>query len=495
MDSLLIKEAKKLVDYSHEVGIKPYIYLEQITYLIFLKLIDEGVFEKNRSGDEKLVMEEEVYYDQASRYEWKNWVDKPREELADFLRNEVFPFMSSLENEERIINEVFNNAKLQIESPEVLHGIVHIINSINFSEAEYNDRVNFFDYLVNYLLRDRDWQLAQYWTPRDVSKLIVELIKPNENSNILDPSCGSGTLLAEFLDFYRDKNQATFSVTGVDLSRSMIRLTLLNLLMRNVLNANIYRADFLRSNGGLRDDILQKKFDIIVADPPLKEIIPKEEVREGLADYSKRAEILYLNAINQSLTENGIAAVILPDSFLFSPMKDYLFTRREMINSNQILGIISLPKGAFSPHHSISLNLLIFRKGSSQSENKIWFYELDQNDRHRLSIRDQDFDSQYGEIIELWSEYRNTEYNNPPGPKASEQLDVVDQEPHFWWASQDQIRQNDYDLTFNLYRPLVSKEYETKAPMELMGEIKVLSEQINKELSKLEVKVSDLSND
>lgn len=469
MNSDLQNKLHKILDLSKKADIKPNVFLEQVVFMIYLKLIDEGVFTKNSSKDK--VNEEEIFYDQAERFKWSNWISKPEGEIKDYLKNEVFPFVSSIDSKGEILAEVFNNSAFQIESKIIVHKLLEIIDSINFLNLSYDDRTQILDYLTQHLLFNRESRLGVFPTPRLISKFIVELIKPNGNESIFDPGCGSGTLLTEFYD-YNLKNYISSAGNakyhGVDISRSMIRLSILNFILRGANNFDFYRADFVREQGGLRDKTIKKNYDIIVADPPLGVVIPKDEVRDSLNGNFKKIEALFLRAILQNLSGDGIAAIILPDNFLFSKMPDYENLRVSMLENNQIFGVISLPKSAFI-HHGVNLNLLMIKKEPSNIRGKVWFCDLS-----KRKLKD---GTSFNDVINLWNEFKVSNYSNPPGPKANSVVESS-KEINYWWADKDQLIKNEFDLTLNLYRPIIEKDQDYRSPNEIIDQIQQLNKKI-----------------
>lgn len=482
MNSDLLKKLHKILDLSKKTAIKPNVFLEQVVYLIFLKLIDEGVFTDESNHDK--VNEVEIFYDQAERFKWRNWIDKSEGEIKDFLKNEVFPYFSSIDNKGKILAEIFNNSTFQIESEAIVHQLLSIINSIDFLNLPYDDRVNLLDYLTTHLLLNGKSQLGNYPTPRIVSKFIVELIQPQGNESIFDPGCGAGTLLTEFYNFNHKNHISTAENAqyhGVDISRSMIRLSILNFILRGAYNFDFYRADYIREQGGIRDITIENKFDIIVAEPPLGIVIPKDEVRDSLDKNIKKIEALFLNAILQNLSNDGIAAIILPDSFLFSNMPDYRELRISMLEKNQIFSVISLPKSVFV-HYGVNLNLVIFKKNPSRNTRGVWFCDL--------SKRKKNVESSFEDIIELWEKFKVSNYTNPPGPKANSVVKSKE-ELLYWWADKEKIINNDFDLTLNLYKPILEKNDEFDPPYQLIENVKKLNKDVEVSIEKL---INDIKN-
>lgn len=485
MNTDLNNKLRDILDLSKKTGLKPNVFLEQVVFLIYLKLIDEGGFTETLYHDQ--VSEGEIFYDQAERFKWKNWINKPEGEVKGFLKNEVFPFISSVENKGEILAEVFNNSTFQIESETIVLELLKIIDSINFLELQYDDRIYLIDELTENLLYNRGSRLGVFPTPRLISKFIVELIQPQGNESIFDPGCGSGTLLTEFHDYNRINHMPEYGNAqyhGIDISRSMIRLSILNFILRGAYNFDFYRADFIREQGGIRDKSLEKEYDVIVADPPLGFVIPKDEVRESLNVNFRKIEALFLNAILQNLSEIGIAAIILPDSFLFSKVLDYRSLRVSMLEKNQLLGVISLPNSAFI-HHGVNLNLIMVNKEPIRKNGKVWFCDLS-----KRNITDK---NSFNDVTDLWKEFKASNYSNPPGPKANSVFESSN-EIDYWWADKEQIKKNEFDLTLNLYKPIIETDQDYKSSHDLIDQIQQLNEKIEYRIEELFDRIKNRSS-
>ncbi|MEX2347744.1 MAG: N-6 DNA methylase [Balneolaceae bacterium] len=477
----LEEQIKVLTDLSKKVSLKKHVYLEQIVYLVILKMIQEGIFnEKNKKQNN----DDKSYIEQINRYTWDYFIDKKEDDLIEFLRNDVFPFYANSDSNNWIIDEVFNNAKFHIEKSDILERILSTIDSISFIDLNEEESSFIMEKLVNELLEIRDLGLGQYSTPRSLAKLITNLIAPKTGMKVLDPSCGTGTLLIEIFKHIRQKDSKSNisrDLFGIDISRSMVRLSLFNFLLRGETNVNIRRADFLRNQGGVSDNIINQKFDLIISDPPLKGFVPIEELRSEFDPITSQTDQLYLQEIVRLLDENGIGVVMLPDSFLVSRTKGVKYLKMLLFKeSYRVLSVISLPRGLYS-NISISLNLIVFSKRKSTDESKVWFYEFDET--ISKSQADSDFDVAARDLLELWNAYRSSGYFTPPGINSESTIEK-ENSPKYWWASYKQLRENDFDLTFNLHKPK-KREVPKKSVKELLGEISQLNKQVEQAFSEL----------
>jgi type I restriction enzyme M protein len=178
----------------------PVTYIEQISYLIFLKLLDEE--ESNRELQARLTSKENgpsLYPQQAVRYRWQKWRFKSGTDLRDFLRDEVFPYMASLVKEEPQVAEYFRDAVLEIVDPNVLKQVVDEIDGIEFRKLGPDVKGDIFEYLLTHL--GQAALNGQFRTPRQIRAFMVAMVDPDLGDTVYDPACGTGGFLIDTVDY------------------------------------------------------------------------------------------------------------------------------------------------------------------------------------------------------------------------------------------------------------------------------------------------------
>ena len=177
----------------------PVTYIEQISYLIYLKLLDEE--ENNRELQTRLSggNGRSLFPKQAKRFRWSEWRFKSGVELRDFVRNEVFPYMASLVKEEPQIAEYFRDAILEIVDPNVLKQVVDELDSIDFRKIGTDVKGDIFEYLLTHL--GQSALNGQFRTPRQIRNFMVEMLEPDIGDTIFDPACGTGGFLIDTLEY------------------------------------------------------------------------------------------------------------------------------------------------------------------------------------------------------------------------------------------------------------------------------------------------------
>ena len=201
MDQIIRKKLDRITNILFGGGVNnPITYIEQISYLIYLKLLDEAENERELHGKLTNGNGKRLFPGQSERYRWSKWRFNSGEKLRNFLRDDVFPYMSTgLLKDEPQIAEYFRDAVLEIVDPNVLKQVIDEIDAINFRRLGPDEKGDIFEYLLNYL--GQSALLGQFRTPRQIRSMMVELIDPDFGDTIYDPACGTGGFLIDSLEY------------------------------------------------------------------------------------------------------------------------------------------------------------------------------------------------------------------------------------------------------------------------------------------------------
>jgi type I restriction enzyme M protein len=201
MNQELRRKLSKMTDDLWAGGVSnPITYIEQISYLIYLKLLDEE--EASRELKERMTGSgngHRLYPGQAERYRWSKWRFKSGAELRDYVRDEVFPYMASLVKEEPQIAEYFRDAVLEITDPVVLKQVVDEIDGIQFAKLGTDVKGDIFEYLLTHL--GQSSLNGQFRTPRQIRTMMVEMLDPDLGETVYDPACGTGGFLIDYVEY------------------------------------------------------------------------------------------------------------------------------------------------------------------------------------------------------------------------------------------------------------------------------------------------------
>src|SRR5688572_6801711 len=184
MNQDLRRKLNRITDILWAGGVtNPVTYIEQLSYLIYLKLLDEE--ESNRELQAELLGESRLLYPgQAERYRWSKWKYRSGMDLLHFVRDEVFPYMASLVREEPQIAEYFRDAILEIPDPALLKQVVDEIDQIPFSKLGTDVKGDIFEYLLTHL--GQSALNGQFRTPRQIRTMMVQMVDPDFGDTIFD---------------------------------------------------------------------------------------------------------------------------------------------------------------------------------------------------------------------------------------------------------------------------------------------------------------------
>ena len=530
----------------------PTLFVEQISYLIYLKLLDEREAElevkarllKGKSGNDRL-----LFPDQASRYRWCNWRFKSGQDLHDFLGDEVFPYMASLLKEEPQVAIYFQDARLQVEDPHVLKQVIDELDTFHFTKLGPDVKGDIFEYLLQYLSRQPQSDMGQFRTPRQIRVAMVEMVDPDLGDTICDMACGTAGLLVDSVEhilakysaeprevpiygeeWLQDRQQTlaqarkelpnlqTYrkgagekipnwellerSIYGIEVSRQMMRISMMNLVLHGIRNARVKRANALSEMGGLSEEDVLRRYQVILMNPPFAGMLPTESIRKDLPTQSKKSELLFLGLTMEGLAPAGRCAIIVPEGLLFGSTDAHVELRRKLVEDYELLAVISLPAGVFKPYAGVKTGILVFRKPTENKaeskkqkaekgdSRKVWFYQIN-NDGYdpdkivgggRPETPDK---NDLPEMLRQWRAYKESGFKKPPGAEAGAPLPPGSEEPKCWWAKVSTIAENDYALAAGRYKPQVTEKAPEGDPAELIEQTLKLERSIAADLEKL----------
>lgn len=526
----------------------PVTYIEQISYLIFLKLLDEEEQDRELrvrlggvNGNANL-----LFPQQAERYRWSRWRFKSGPDLRDFIRDEVFPYLASLAKDEPEVAEYFRDAILEIVDPSVLKQVVDEIDAFEFRKLGPDVKGDIFEYLLTHL--GQSSLNGQFRTPRQIRSFMVEMVDPDLGDTIFDPSCGTAGFLIDTVDYllakyseavqeypiygedwlekrkqtlaetrkefpsiqtYRkgagekipDWNLLEASIFGVDVSRQMMRISMMNLILHGIRHARLKRGNVLSEHGGLSEEDLSRRYKVILSNPPFAGQIPKDSMRTDLHTISRKSELLFLGLMMEHLAPGGRCAVVVPEGLLFGSTSAHKDIRKKLVEDFELLAVVSLPAGVFKPYAGVKTNVLVFRKPMDANKEKkvkqIWFYEIrnDGYDPDKISDGGRVETPERNDIPNLltkWQEYKASKFTDPPGLEANSILELGSVTPRCWWVDINTLADNSFNLAAGRYKPQVTEAIPEEDPAELIQGVLQIEKEIALGLERLlqEVKIT-----
>jgi len=538
----LRRKMRRITDILWAGGVSnPITYIEQLSYLIYLKLLDEeeetrGLQERLKAGHAK-----KLFPSQAERFRWSKWRFLGGEKLRNFIRDEVFPYMASLVKDEPQVAEYFRDAVLEISDPSVLKQVIDELDTIDFRKLGPDVKGDIFEYLLSHL--GQSALNGQFRTPRQIRSFMVAMVDPDLGDTLYDPACGTAGFLIDTVDYllakYSEKpeeipiygeewlekrgqsideakkeipNLQTYrkgpgekipdwslleaSIYGTDVSRQLMRISMMNLVLHGISRARMKRANVLSEMGGLTEEDLNRRYKVILSNPPFAGVLPKESIRHDLPTQSKKSELLFLGLMMESLAQGGRSAVVVPEGALFGSTGAHTELRKKLVNEFELLAVVSLPAGVFKPYAGVKTSVLVFRKpaeprGKGKSAtSRVWFYEIrnDGYDPEKIQGGTRPETPEKNDIpamLTAWGEYKGSGFKKALGVEAGSMLEAGTEEPRSWWASLETIEESDYNLAASRYKPQVAEKAPDEDPGDLIRETLAIEREIVTGLEKL----------
>ncbi len=482
--------------------------MEQLTYLLFIKGLDEqqklAERKANRTGKpivDPIFPEGEFKpegRDAGVPYESLRWSRFTKlgsaKDMFDLVGDYVFPFLQE-RAEHTTHGEHMKGGRLTIPTPSLLQKAVDGLDGIPMEDRDTKGDV--YEYMLGKIASAG--QNGQFRTPRHIIQLMVEMMEPTPNDLICDPASGTcGFLVAagEYIrtnhpkaltDAAKSKHFHEKMFHGYDFDNTMLRIGSMNMQLHGVQNPNITYKDALAQDHA--GDI--EAYGLVLANPPFAGSLDYESTAKDLQQVvkTKKTELLFLALFLRLLKPGGRAAVIVPDGVLFGSTKAHKELRRILVEDQKLDGIVSLPSGVFKPYAGVSTAILLFTKTNSGGTDNVWFYDLQADglslDDKRTPLLDE---SKLGVTAKLSGDEHDK--NNLPDALArwtdrdSAELERARTDQSFCVPKAD-IADNDYDLSINRYKEIVYDEIEYPAPAEILDDLTALEEEIQKGIADL----------
>lgn len=469
----------------------PITVLEQITYLMFMKLLDDnqlraeanasilGVPLKNKVfQDGVCVISENPHVETEYRnLRWSVFHNfEPSEMLAN-IQNYVFPFIKTIgEGKDTAFSRYMKDTVFLIPTAKVLAKVVDGIDSMDMNNKDIMGDI--YEYLLGKIASAGE--NGQFRTPRHIINMMVELMQPTLHDRVLDPAMGSaGFLLSsaayvsrhqknELMKTGNMKYYKSGMFSGFDTDQSMLRIGAMNMMLHGVEDPNIRYQDSLSGENTERD-----AYSLIMANPPFTGSVFREEISKDLLALCKtrKTELLFMALFVKMLKVGGRCASIVPDGVLFGSSSAHKALRKELVENQQLKAVISMPSGVFKPYAGVSTAILVFTKTNAGGTDKVWFYDMKADG---FSLDDKRTPIDQSDIPDIIARFRH--------PEGEENRERTDQS---FFVSKDEIVSNNYDLSINKYKKIEYVAVEYPPTKDILAEIEVINKQVEAETAEL----------
>ena len=458
----------------------PLTVIEQITYLLFIKGLDDIDIAHEKSDHMLGIKTKRIFDEKHQECRWSIFKNYPAEKMYRIVGEDVFPFIKSLSNNKNSgYAKYMEDAIFIIPTPIMLQRVVTAIDKLKMKDRDTKGDV--YEYLLSKL--STAGTNGQFRTPRHIIRMMVELMKPTPEDIIVDPAAGSAGFLVEAGEYLRNNRNDLFLTEnlkehfnntmfyGFDMDRTMLRIGAMNLMQHGIENPNISYKDSLSE-----DNEDNSKYTLVLANPPFKGSIDSERTAKDLLNITKtkKTELLFLALFLRILRTGGRAASIVPDGVLFGSSNAHKAIRKEIIEKHKLEAIISMPSGVFKPYAGVSTAIMIFTKTGDGGTDKVWFYDMTADG---FSLDDQRQPIKENDIPDIIQRFNNR--------NSKEEQERARTEKSFF-VSKEEIVENDYDLSINKYKEIVVEKKEYEKPEVILKRIMDMENELQQKLKELE---------
>lgn len=497
----------------------PLSVMEQITYLLFIKRLDElHTIEERKAARFGTPMERRIFPegrdgrgDDALRglggrpyddLRWSRFKNFEAKEMFKVVDEHVFPFIRERVAADGSMAKHMKEARNAIPSAALLAKVVDKLDKVKMDDRDTKGDI--YEYMLGMIASAG--QNGQFRTPRHIIKLMVELTEPTPNDIICDPAAGTCGYLVGAGEYLRKTHPEIFrdralrqhfmnnAFHGFDFDPTMLRIGSMNMILHGIENPVIEARD------SLSEDIADEKerYSLILANPPFAGSLDYEQTAKDLQQTvkTKKTELLFLALFLRLLRTGGRAAVIVPDGVLFGSSIAHRAIRKILVEDNKLDAVISLPSGVFRPYAGVSTAILIFTKTGVGGTDHVWFYNvkadgLSLDDKRQpllpeekqgptpiVQLSDEEHDkNNLPDVLMRWEERSGAELDRPRTAQS------------FCVPKAEIADDGAYDLSLNRYKEMLHATVDHESPAEIIAKIKVLEREIADGLVKLEEKV------
>ena len=388
--------------------------IEQIAWMLFLKVYDakEQDWEFDDDDYESIIPEP---------CRWANWAHDETgkgmtgDALLDFVNNTLFPTLKRLPVDastpikKAIVQTTFADANNYMKDGVLLRQVINVIDELDLSDyAESHAFGEIYETILKEL--QSAGSAGEFYTPRAVTEFMAQHVNAKIGETMADFACGTGGFITSWLKELQKQIKSTAdaekyatSIYGIEKKQFPYMLCITNLLLHGLDVPRVYHDNSLLRD--VLDYTEDDQFDVILMNPPyggsekaeVKNHFPSDLASSETAD-------LFMSVIMYRLKENGRAAVVLPDGFLFGTDNAKINIKKKLLSEFNLHTVIRMPGSVFSPYTSITTNILFFDRTSPTTET--WFYRLDMPEGYKHFSKTKPMKREHFAPVDAWWENR-----------------------------------------------------------------------------------------
>ncbi len=475
----------------------PLTVIEQLTYLMFIRSLDEKELEAEEfeamTGERMEKIFPQTPSGQSMR--WSKFKNSDARQIFDVISQRVFPAIKRMKygrlpdfDERGDLVEIpdepgkpderttafaryMSNAMFLIPTPQLLQKVITGLDDLYEHDiAELDMQGDLYEYMLGKL--SAAGQNGQFRTPKHIREMMVELLRPTPDDTICDPACGTAGFLVSASEYIRRhfedemtseqwEHFAGPAFTGFDTDYTMLRISAMNLMLHSISHPEIDYKDSVS-----KQNQITEQFTICLANPPFKGSIDAESIHDNLkaVTNTKKTELLFVALFLRMLKKGGRCACIVPDGVLFGSSSAHKALRRELVEHHQLRAVISMPSGVFKPYAGVSTAVLVFTKTGAGGTDQVWFYDMRADG---YSLDDKRAEIAQSDIPDIIQRFHH--------PEQEAERERTEQS---FFVPKEEIVAGGYDLSINKYKKTVYVPVEYPPTSEILDELEALEQEI-----------------
>ncbi len=465
----IVKSARKIMRQDIGTG-SDELRILQLGWMLFLKIFSDK--------DKELELLQDNYTSAIpAELHWDEWAADDEgmtgDELLAFVDSKLFPTLSNIDlstgnRRAVLVHEVFANNYNYMKSGIHLRQVINKLNEIDFNNSK--DKQVFGQIYESFLGELQSaGTLGEFYTPRAITALMTEMVKPLHGESVLDPACGTGGFLTAVIEHLKatasnvaEREAIAKNVQGWEYKPLPYILVNTNLILHDITTPGIRFSDSLERP--LTEYTRKDRVDVILANPPFGSVVSNNNENNFPQTYrTKESADLFLILMIHLLKEGGRAAIVLPDGSLTGDgVKQRI--RQKLLEDCSLHTIVRLPNSVFQPYASVATNLLFFTKG--EPTKNIWYWQHQLPEGYKAYSKTKPIQSaEFADLKQWW-------YNR----EASEQA---------WQVEIDSIKANGYNLDIkNPHRQEEEKQHTSTELLDLLHHSFAKGDQLLEQLRK-----------
>lgn len=479
--------------------------IEQITYLLFLRRLDElQTLQELKAERLKKPIERQIFPERKDSkgrpykdFRWSQFKNLEPREMYTVVSEHVFPFLRNLGGDQSTYARHMKDARFTIPTAALLARVVDLLDHVPMENRD--TKGDLYEYMLGKIATAG--QNGQFRTPRHLIRLMVEMVAPKPTDIVCDPACGTCGFLVAVGEYLRERHPESLTdpklrqhfhhglFHGFDFDSTMLRIGSMNMLLHGVENPEvIYRDSLSQDHAGE-----EEKYTLVLANPPFAGSLDYENTAKDLLQVvkTKKTELLFVALFLRLLKPGGRAAVIVPDGVLFGSSTAHRTLRQALVEEHKLDAVISLPSGVFRPYAGVSTAILLFTKTNSGGTDHVWFYDCDADgwslDDKRVPLLAEE---KLGPTPGVSLNHDEHAKNNLPDILAR------------WWQREGSERERQrtaqsfcvpkadlvaesYDLSLNRYKEVIHTEVTHRHPHEILADLSKIEMEIDQGIKEL----------